>query len=467
MLRTELDLPFDDDISPGATPPANPRPYTGLRSHENGHELYDLKRDSPREIAHAARETSVDQASTEPFSEVRRTPIPPALPAHLTSPTGTSSHAQSPDIGSSIHDVLQRQDRPSGALPAAVDGLESLMREALTMAKNAADSGHSEEAMQILDKAILALKNAGSVRDEMRDPMAQDARYSDDDTNSTHASTVMHDKPSADTLPTTFTRSTESSMRPDRSGDTGKRHDRTYASRSSSTEDIASQDIPRLHQPPSADSMVQDFAYLRGEKRKMPPPKVSSERISGKATTHYDDHDEFVATQAGRRKSEAVVHKPLPPLPKEVLLPEGVKRHRKRRAGPRERDGFSYSSSESLDFVKPRHMKIRDLSRADKPHPDRLHQLDPTPTNAMPMPRPERQTTFATALPDTEDDTTHHRDQNRFNDKVYYTTKVMSPEDKLDFGPDENPPSLISEHPVSKSHRYDNTRVRSSLSECS
>jgi hypothetical protein len=77
------------------------------------------------------------------------------------------------------------------------------------------------------------------------------------------------------------------------------------------------------------------------------------------------------------------------------------------------------------------------------------------PANLM----PNRQTTFDTALPDTEHDTHHHGGPNKFNDRVFYTAKVMAPGDKIDFEHDENLPSIISEHPVSRAHGYDTVRV--------
>jgi hypothetical protein len=201
--------------------------------------------------------------------------------------------------------------------------------------------------------------------------------------------------------------------------------------------------------------MIRDFAYLRGEKWKTSAQTAPPEHNYGEAATYYDDHGESVATQPGIRKSVVVVNKPLPPLPNEALPADGLQHSRRQRAERRGRQRSSQSSSGSSQPKTSRHTKHHGRHWPDQKHINGLRELDPMPDNL----KPNRQTTFATALPDSGHDPRRRDDQNKFNDKVFYTARIMSPGDKMDFEHDENMPSIISEHPVSKANRYDKTRM--------
>ena len=107
-----------------------------------------------------------------------------AIPTHLLPSSSSSSHDMSlrspkmqaqvpqpplPHIPTLPPPAVNPQDmrRQSQSLNRAVTGLENLMEEALSVARNAAQSGRNDEVANILDSATFALRKASTVHGQM------------------------------------------------------------------------------------------------------------------------------------------------------------------------------------------------------------------------------------------------------------------------------------------------------------
>ncbi|KAF2211689.1 hypothetical protein CERZMDRAFT_98119 [Cercospora zeae-maydis SCOH1-5] len=81
-----------------------------------------------------------------------------------------------------------------------------------------------------------------------------------------------------------------------------------------STDDSVSRTPPRLYHPPSADSIIRDFAYTGPKYLRRHSTHSLKRTRYGAAASYYGDHGESVATQPGIRPS-ICVSKPEAPLP--------------------------------------------------------------------------------------------------------------------------------------------------------
>ncbi|KAK3701626.1 hypothetical protein LTR37_015377 [Vermiconidia calcicola] len=281
-------------------------------------------------------------------------PSPP--PRMLAQQTVVSQPAQQAPRSRSLPAVRSpHTKRQSQDLNRAVTGLENLMEEALNVARMAAERGEDNEAANILHSATMALRKASTVHlhgdigrmskplrlsppESPHDVIDSDSDGSDSDRYST-ASTSHSDE----TAPTLLTKSAHSSQQPI-VVDQYKSGNRAPKSHKASVEQVAdyergvspdrgsmSQTPPRLYQPPSADSIVRDFAYAREKTARAQAARQLS-RARGAAFDYYGDQGPSVETRPGVRKSLSapiIVDKPLPPLPgatrsaDELVLPNG------------------------------------------------------------------------------------------------------------------------------------------------
>ena len=239
--------------------------------------------------------------------------------------------------------------RNSQSLNRAVTGLENLMEEALNVAKNAAQTGRNDEVAYILDNATLALRKASVVHGDLTDgrmaqPLVLSPRASEGDSSScssasptSSVSSLHGGARSVDTAPTMLTKSAKSSQRPivveqrksistfpgslKASVETfnDPRDKKTSPDRHS-----FSRTPPRLYQPPSADSIVRDFAYPRERTSKSGAARRKLTRSYGSAADYYGDTGQSVVAQPGVRPSVSapmITDKPLPSLPAAVQRP--------------------------------------------------------------------------------------------------------------------------------------------------
>lgn len=137
----------------------------------------------------------------------------------------TSVTFQSPDVSPKTQSPPSSSspDNETRKLEKAVTGLQNLMEEALTVAKDAAHNNRTEDVAQILDEAKLALRKASTVHGYMTSPLriedSSDECYSSDDyvqdsgsdsdadVESIVSSIQPIGKPSSDTIPTAYTKS--------------------------------------------------------------------------------------------------------------------------------------------------------------------------------------------------------------------------------------------------------------------
>lgn len=203
----------------------------------------------------------------------------------------------------------------SGPLNRAVTGLENLMGEALTVARDAAKSGRPDEVAGLLNEATQALRQASSVHGRLRQPLSlspADSMHSSDTDHedfSSNASSRPSREASAETLSTVFTKS---SMQPLAVGPTSKptlpskarnagAGDRRHGHRFDSSPESISHTPPRLYPAASAESVVRDFAYNKAPRKYSARSNICA--VYGAAASFYGDHGESVATQPGIRKS--------------------------------------------------------------------------------------------------------------------------------------------------------------------
>lgn len=272
-----------------------------------------------------------------------------SLPVHLMPSSESSSPKETyeatrvvpstyekPKIRSSFHfkgPILSTAGRSQpneslGSLNRAVTGLENLVGEALTVARDAAKSGRPDEVASLLNEATLALRQATSVQSNLRQPLdpssADSMRSSDaDQEDNSDASSCPSREASAETMPTMLTKS---SMQPLRVGHTSKpilapqarsagAADRLHRdSFMSSPPDSISHTPPRLYPAASAESVVRDFAYGKAPRKYSARSNIRA--LYGAAASFYGDHGESVATQPGIRKSIALDNKQLPKTPR-------------------------------------------------------------------------------------------------------------------------------------------------------
>ena len=273
-----------------------------------------------------------------------------AMPSHLLPSSSSSSHRDTPPrVPTTRLSVPQppppvastgEVKRQSVTLNRAVTGLENLMEEALTVARNAAENGRNDDVAQILDNATLALRKASTVHGQMNagrrnQPLVlsppESARNSESGSaeHYSDASSMHSMRHSIDTAPTLFTKSAQSSRQPILT-DRYKPGGRTPTSeklvleesdvrprRGSSGDHSISHTPPRLYQPPSADSIVRDFAYAKAMNAKAEAARHLS-RSYGAAADYSEDTGQSVGTQPGIRPSVSaptITDKPLPELP--------------------------------------------------------------------------------------------------------------------------------------------------------
>lgn len=272
------------------------------------------------------RRPHLSQLSDPPVTAPPQISQPPPIPLRRT--TGTIAPQHSP---------LRR----SNSLKRAVTGLKSLMEEALTVARDAAQSGRNDEVAHVLNSATLALRKASTVQGQMGEgnmdtpfrlsPPEPKRHHTDSESISPHSdgSSTHSDLGTVETAPTVFTMSTQPSRQPVVKD---HRHDRNWSPRSqkASFESVHDQrrsvsvdrrsitrTPPRLYQPPSVDSIVRDFAYGKQKPARAGAARGLS-RSHGAAEDYYGDAGQSVVTQPGVRPSVSkplVLEKPLPPAP--------------------------------------------------------------------------------------------------------------------------------------------------------
>lgn len=248
------------------------------------------------------------------------------LPAHLMAPS--SSSASSVQVRTrSPQPKVERISTRTAPLSQAVTGLEKLMDEALSVAKHAAKNGNSAGIANVFDDATAALRRASAVQTDLAAPLKLSSSesmrtYSSDSDVSPQASIRGSRQPSAETVPTAYTKSAKPSVEHMATSEEQTKSYKLHHGRSSlpteeplsAAEDSMSPTPPRLYQPHSADSIVRDFAY-NGPKTKRRHSIASAERAAyGEAAVYYRDEGQSVAMQPGVRKSIPGVDKALPPL---------------------------------------------------------------------------------------------------------------------------------------------------------
>ena len=373
-FQSQLDLPLDYQISPGHSPndqkagsqhADSPRHHVPGSHHRNRRNSckscgQDTKIRRPPQAKQLHRRT-IPAPPPEPPPLLPPAPPPIrrptlfAMPTHLLPSSSSSSYdatSQAAAVQASLPEQLRAspsaprpslaQDprRESQSLNRAVTGLETLMEEALSAARNAAQTSRNDEIANILDSATLALRKASTVHGQMdtgrmSHPLVlsptvserdseRDSADSDSDTSS-----IRSTRHSVDTTPTLLTRSAQSSQQPllasqgragGRSSVSLKRQaDDGYGFGRGISPDRQSMSVtpPRLYQPPSADSIVRDFAYARAKTAKAQAARQLS-RSYGAASDYYGDTGESVSAQPGVRPSLStpmIGDNPLPPLP--------------------------------------------------------------------------------------------------------------------------------------------------------
>lgn len=222
------------------------------------------------------------------------------------------------------------------------------MEEALNVARNAAQTGRNDEVAHILDSATLALRKASTVHGRLNDgrmsqPLVLSPPASERDSDSESSVgpdsdvSSMHSRGhSMDTAPTILTKSAQSSQQPilvDQRKSIGQfpgklkasveSFDDKHEQKVSPDRHSMSRTPPRLYQPPSADSIVRDFAYARAKTAKAEAARKFS-RSYGSAADYYGDTGQSVGAQPGVRPSVSapvVTDKPLPKPPGAIQRP--------------------------------------------------------------------------------------------------------------------------------------------------
>lgn len=278
----------------------------------------------PSHLLPSSSSSSQDHPARVPGEQVPRSQV---LPSQSLAPPPAAVNAQD----------MRRQ---SQSLNRAVTGLENLMEEALNVARNAAQSGRNDEVANILHSASFALRKASTVHGQMNtgrmsQPLVLSPAVSERDSDSdsvgpdSDASSIQSTHHSVDTAPTLLTKSAQSSQQPLLT-DQYKPFGRAPTSQKAPVENLPEHERavspdrqsmsltpPRLYQPPSADSIVRDFAYARAQTAKAEAARALSKSY-GAAADYYGDSGQSIPTQPGVRPSVSapiITDKPLPPLP--------------------------------------------------------------------------------------------------------------------------------------------------------
>ena len=201
----------------------------------------------------------------------------PTLPSHLVSSSSSSSQGVSPGALLELNSAIEPGElrRASESITRAVTGLENLMEEALAVARDAAQSGRQADVAEILNDATLALRKASTVHGRMSYPFAvsdqesgpQSQTSSSESDSGSSVPSIHSRQGSTETTPTLFTNSAQSSRQPVLVRQPTKRSLRPQAAAFKgydpfhSGEDSIAHTPPALYQPPSAESVVRDFAY--------------------------------------------------------------------------------------------------------------------------------------------------------------------------------------------------------------
>lgn len=227
-------------------------------------------------------------------SEAPSSSEPPISPERATTRKNTlmpfPEHLDPSPLPSSAASSVQPAE-----LDNAVTGLGNLMDQAVLMAQEAAEHGQSDEVTKVLDNATVALRRASTVRTKMSQPLIMTAMTSspptspyaaptrpasqfdseafvdasddltDDDStveylesySGSDNSTPAHSRSNSDeTAPTVFTASAQPSRRP-----LGPQNDAALTSNETGSHISIRATPPLLYHPPSAESVVRDFAY--------------------------------------------------------------------------------------------------------------------------------------------------------------------------------------------------------------
>lgn len=232
---------------------------------------------------------------------------------------------------------LKRETR---SINRAISGFEHLMEDAVAVANESSQHNVPDEVQRILDEVSTALKTSktafkphrvrtGKMDSPLKlsplDSEESGASESNSSSPSPGQSSVGHTRRGSwETAPTLMTRSAQSSMQPLVQGqgkvqdggkgqDEGKVQDEgglilensVLKGAESSSDQSMSRTPPQLYQPPSADSIIRDFAYakIRKSRRVSKPASQSAEAEYGLASDYYHDHGESVISQPGVRLS--------------------------------------------------------------------------------------------------------------------------------------------------------------------
>lgn len=232
-----------------------------------------------------------------------------ALPPHLMAPSSSSSpdsdHAMPTGISRKAAAMPDRQNFAGGkskppadaATGPAQDGPRDLQPLRVgTAAKGATRAVTGLPDLQEATVRPLRLSQTESMRSSEGEGISPFA----------HVNQAMTKARSPNSQP-----APKEPARISRGGDAQQRH------RMASADDSISRTPPRLYHPPSADSIVRDYAY--GNPKIMRRHSTHSlERAKyGAAASFYGDHGESVATQPGVRHSICTtkIDAPLPPSP--------------------------------------------------------------------------------------------------------------------------------------------------------
>lgn len=407
-LQHENDLPLDDDISPSDTAPEQSTDVTKTKAKSSGDvsrhkqspdvELRDMSRRNTGSAGERARSAFDPSWSVMAAPWARKTTTTlHNLPDHLMS--SSSSTSQEP---SSLEGQIQSPGRrgsmesPNGGIHRALTGFENLMEEAVNVAQEAAKSGHSSEAAHILSHAALALDDAGSVGNEMKNPVMvqQSSVPSSESACNTETSTHLGVQASVKSAPTVSEKAGKSSRRP--TVDETARAYHTRTSRSQFRERSEKRTVPsnpqRLHQPePAAHPTIQDFAYRRSVTHGSEVVSDPQYPQYGEAAVYYGDQGQSVNAQPGVRKSMV----PSSPLPHKksspaMLLYSAKAGHERppsddgRRRTKQIRSDHAGSDKEATSRQHHQTEHTRQIS---------LQELEPVPIDI-----PERTTTYPTRL---------------------------------------------------------------------
>ncbi|WPH04835.1 Hypothetical protein R9X50_00773200 [Acrodontium crateriforme] len=305
-LQSQIDLPFGKPPAEAVT--RLPKSYSCRSSDE-----YDQVHKRINAIEQAAAQSESSQSM---HIQSRR--------ANLYSP-GLSPRAliQRPAPATKRFDYENRR------LDHIFNDLENLMEQALSAAKDAAQNGRSQEVAQILDSATLVLKKTSKVHGEMEqstqnllEKLEASSDSEADYSVSAFSTPPLSRSPSIETVPTLLTKIVQSSrpvLIPQPNPPNRRSLSETAATNgiNLSGDESLTKTPPRLYHPPSADSIVRDFAYARNNYERVKSLPFMKRGL-GAAADYYGDMGQSVETQPGVRQSiipQPTLEKALPELP--------------------------------------------------------------------------------------------------------------------------------------------------------